>query len=234
LATIAFAQLVETTIFNIEAFSGLQYGKRLPRPWGFETDTRYFFLLLIVFLAFGWLADRLRLSVIGRELQADLASGIGSRSIGIRPERGRMIAFLVSAGMAGVGGSMFMALTTRTTSEAWIMITALIWLTVTAVGGIGSMWGALVAGLLLSLNSELIRNFPALGRLSVALFGAAGLLFLRRPGGVDGLVRDVAAAARWVRHQPTPAPTMLDPSCRLPAPRVGSRLPPLQTAQRSC
>jgi branched-chain amino acid transport system permease protein len=227
LATVAFAQLVESTIFNIEAFSGLQVGKQLPRPWGFESDVRYFLLLLGVFLLLGWFADCFRRSVVGRELQADLASGMGSRSVGIRPERGRMIAFLVAAGIAGIGGSMFTALTTRTTSDAWVMITALIWLTVTAVGGIGSMWGALLAGLLLSLNSELIRNFPELGRINIALFGAAGLLFLRRPGGMVGLARDLTAALRSVRAVPVPRRVVLDRTRLVPAALGGPPLPPL-------
>lgn len=194
LATVAFAQLVETTAFNWEAFSGLEFGQALGRPWGFESDTRYFVLLLAVFLLVGWFADRFRRSVLGRELQADLASGMGSRSVGIRPERGRMVAFLISAGMAGLGGAMFTAVSGRTASQQWVMITALIWLTVAAIGGIRSMWGALVGGVLLASTPEVIRTFPSFGRVYIAAFGLVGLVFLRRPGGIAGLAEDVARA----------------------------------------
>lgn len=203
LATVAFAQLVETTAFNVEAFSGLEFGKSFRRPWGFQSDSRYFVLLLVVFLLTGWFADRFRRSVLGRELQADLASGMGSRSVGIRPERGRMAAFLISAGMAGMGGAMFTAVSGRTASQQWVMITALIWLTVAAIGGIRSMWGALVGGFLLALTPEVIRALPALGKVYIAGFGLIGLVFLRRPGGIAGLGEDMANAWRvYGRRRP--------------------------------
>jgi hypothetical protein len=74
------------------------------------------------------------------------------------------------------------------------MITALIWLTVAAIGGIRSMWGALVGGVLLASTPEVIRTFPSFGKVYIAAFGLVGLVFLRRPGGIAGLAEDVARA----------------------------------------
>jgi ABC-type branched-subunit amino acid transport system permease subunit len=218
LATVAFAQLVETTAFNVEAFSGLEFGKAFARPWAFESDARYFALLLATFVLLGWFADRFRRSVLGRELQADLASGMGSRSVGIRPDRGRMVAFLVSAGMAGVGGALFTAVSGRTATQQWVLITALIWLTVTAIGGIRSMWGALAGGVMLALTPELIRMVPSFGKVYIAAFGLAGLVFLRRPGGIVGLAQDVARAWAVYGKRPPAERVRLDPAHVPPAP----------------
>lgn len=204
LGTIAFAQLVESTLFASKSFTGGTFGRTFVRPAGFGSDLAYLALLLAIFFALSRATDMLRRSIVGRELQADLAAGAGARSIGIRPERGRLIAFAVSAGIAGMGGvllsgvSQHVALGLGGLGSPWGLVNTLLWLTVVAIGGIGSVWGPLGAGLVLGVMPEVLQEFPAIRQSYAALFGLMSIAALRRPGGMvvrfQGIRRNIRSA----------------------------------------
>ncbi len=204
LGTIALAQLADSTVFASKAFTGGTFGRPFARPWGFSSDLGYLALLLAFFFALARATDALRRSVTGRELQADLAASAGARSIGIRPERGRLVAFAVAASIAGVGGVLLSGVTEHVPlglaglGSTWGLINTLLWLTVLAIGGIGSIWGAFGAGLVLGVMPEVLEEFPALRNSYTALFGVASLVLLRRPGGlvvrIQGLRRGLRSA----------------------------------------
>lgn len=202
LGTIAFAQLVDSTFFASDGFTGGTFGRSFARPAGFRGDLAYLALLLVVFFALSRATDMLRRSVVGRELQADLAAGAGARSIGIRPDRGRLIAFAVSAGIAGMGGvllsgvSQHVALGAAGLGSPWGLVNTLLWLTVVAIGGIGSIWGPLGAGLVLGVMPEVIQQFPAIRQSYAALFGLMSVIALRRPGGMVVRVQRIRAGVR--------------------------------------
>lgn len=201
LATIAFAQLLESTLFANAGFSGGAFGREFSRPAGFDSSTAYLLLSLGMFLGLAWVGNRLRYSVSGRALQADLGCPAAARSIGIRPARARLLVFVVSSMIAGAGGVLLAGLAGHVSIETWNLLNGLIWFTLVAIGGIGSAWGALAAGLLFSLTPEVVRAVPALSDVYVALFGIGGLLFLRRPGGIVSVVEQWAAARRGERQR---------------------------------
>lgn len=198
LATIGFAQLAEAVLFRYERFTGGLSGRQVPRPVGFEGDTAYFMLALGVFLVLGRIVGSVRRSTIGRELQAQLGSETGALSVGVRPESGRLLAFALAAGIAGIGGGVFVTVAGRAATDTWNLINALLWLSVAAIGGVGSPWGALVGGVLLGLMPEIIRHYPGVGQVQMLLFGGVALFFLRRPGGLVGLARQGASTCRSV------------------------------------
>lgn len=202
LSTVAFAQLVETVVFNQESLTGGTYGRSFARPSFLSSDQAYLLFALAVFLLLGWLADSVRRSKLGLELQAYLGSDNGARSVGIRPERGRMLAFMLAAFIAGVGGSVFAAVNQRVAVESWSLVNALLWLTLTAIGGVASMWGSLGVGVALALLPQLILRVPGLSTLQMVLFGFLGLLLLSRAGGMVGLIDSVTTRlAGPFRHQ---------------------------------
>lgn len=202
LATIAFAQLVESVLFTRPSFTGGFSGKQLLRPWGFESNFAYFLLLLAVFCVAGYLCERFQYSVVGRELQADLGSSAGARSIGIRPERGRLVAFALAAMLAGMGGALLAAQVEYTAPADWGLILAFVWLVLVASGGLGSTGLMLQMGVLVSVLPEIIRiHWPDFSQAYVAIFGILGLIALRVPGGAAGIEERLAERVHRRRHR---------------------------------
>jgi branched-chain amino acid transport system permease protein len=209
LASIAFALLVENVVFTRDNFTGGVAGKALPRPGGFTSDFMYFILLTAVFCVLGFLCERFQYSPVGLELQAELGSNPGAQSIGIRPDKGRVIAFTLSAALAGLGGTFLGAQAGFLSPSTWGLIPASVWLVLVASGGLGSTAMMVQVGVIVSILPALVEaHIPALGGQSyVALFGVLGLLVLRVPGGAVGIEERLAARiGNLFRRRPTSPP----------------------------
>ena len=207
LASVAFAMLVENVVFTRTWLTGGLSGKPLPRPLGFDDDFNYFLLLLAIFLVIGYFCERFQYSPIGRELQAELGSSAGAQSIGIRPEKGRVIAFGLSAALAGLGGTFLAAQVEFISPDTWGLIPAFVWLVLVASGGLGSTAMMVQIGVAISVLPVVIEsNIEALsGQSYVAVFGVLGLLVLRVPGGAVGIEERVAARVqRWWHSRSSP------------------------------
>lgn len=193
LATIAFAQLVEGTLYPLlflsDTTEGGHGGRPFDRPWGFDGPVAYLGLLLLVFFALAVGVTAFRRSAIGRALQADLWAPAGAKAVGVRPERGRLVAFIVAAFVAGIGGALLSGVGQFVDVWRWNLINAFIWLALVAIGGVGSIWGALLAAGMFVLTPEIVRDIDPLNDLYIAGFGALGLLLMRRPGGLMALLR---------------------------------------------
>src|SRR5690606_36886040 len=109
LATLAFALMFETVLRPLEWVSGGQRPPRVPRPTigGIDfSDNKNFFLLALVLLALVTLFVLvLKRDSTGRFLDALRGSETAAASIGINPFAAKVVAFSVSAGIAGFGGA---------------------------------------------------------------------------------------------------------------------------------
>jgi branched-subunit amino acid ABC-type transport system permease component len=197
LATLAFAQLVNQGLFTQASFTGSLSGKLLPRPGLLRTDLSYLVLLGIAFALIGYVCERFQYSAIGRELKADLGSATGAQSIGIRPQRGRALAFMFSAGVAGVGGALLAGNIGLVSVDSWATIpTVFLWLAAVGIAGIGSTTLMLQIGVLSAVIPRVVAlNFPSIQTGYVALFGLVALLVLRVPGGTYSIEQRIQERA---------------------------------------
>lgn len=222
LATIAFAQLVDKVLFStgleggIARFTGGTYGKAFPRPSILHEDFWYALAVLACFFALALVTELLRRSPVGKELQADASARMGALSVGIRAGYGRLLAFGVASMIAGIGGALLSGISGRVGIEPWNLLNGAVWLAVVAIGGIGSIWGSLIAGILLGVTPEILVRVEQLQRLYVALFGVSALLVLRRPGGLVAVVHSAFAAGNRTRSR-----AISRPGIRSPAPAPG-------------
>jgi branched-chain amino acid transport system permease protein len=140
-----------------------------------------------------WLYQRSR---PGRLLRASREDADAAQAAGIRVHRQRLGAFVLSGALAGLAGGLLVhALGSITTEQVYLDLT-FITLAMLVVGGIGSLWGAVVGAVLMSfLNVYLSRAEDGLSLgaftltlpsgLSVVLFGLIMLAILvLRPGGL--------------------------------------------------
>ena len=85
-------------------------------------------------------------------------------AIGIDPQRVKMTAFLISAAITGAGGALYAHLTHYLEPElAFNVSISSLPLVMSLFGGLGSLAGPLVGGLLLYLTDQLVfqRLFPS-------------------------------------------------------------------------
>jgi branched-chain amino acid transport system permease protein len=251
--TLAVAVVVPaiTTIFS-GVFNGDQ-GLSLPVPpppaaLGADLPTeRWQAWLAIAAAALTMLVlANLSRSRFGRSMRAVRDSESAARLCGIHVARTQVLAFVVSAVCAGLGGGILAVLTQSVSPSAYSLTLSLYLLLAIVVGGLGSLAGAVWGSLLLVLLPELTNATTErlhlspdaarrlAGNLPLAVFGLTlVIVMIAAPGGLQGLLRRGYRWARvgWVRHNPrragepavarpvgSPADTPADPSST-PGPR---------------
>jgi len=124
------------------------------------------------------------LSTLGRGVRSVIQDETGARLVGISPRLTRTIIFGLSGALAGlVAVTSAMQAPVTVTGGFSLTINALI---VTVVGGLGSVAGAFLAGILLGIVDQVSAVYIGQYITSIVLLGAAALTILIRPRGLLG------------------------------------------------
>jgi branched-chain amino acid transport system permease protein len=152
----------------------------------------------------------------GRTLRAVRDDEVAARLAGISVARTKLLAFVVSAACAGLGGGMFAVLAQSVSPSAFTLTLSLNLLLAVVVGGLGSLtgavWGSLLLVLLPWLTDRLTGDLalaPGLrqklaGNLPLSVFGLLLIIvMIAAPDGIQGLLNRVGRWARGRReHRP--------------------------------
>jgi branched-chain amino acid transport system permease protein len=123
-------------------------------------------------------------TTFGRAVRSVIQDETGARLVGINPSFVRTVIFALSGALAGIVAITYSMNGPLTVSAGFELTTfALI---VTVVGGLGSVAGAFLAGLLLGVVNTASANYIGQYITSVILLGAAALTILVRPRGLLG------------------------------------------------
>jgi branched-chain amino acid transport system permease protein len=123
-------------------------------------------------------------TTFGRGVRSVIQDEAGARLVGINPSFVRMVIFALSGALAGlVAVTQSMTAPITVTQGFELTIFALI---VTVVGGLGSVAGAFLAGILLGIVNTLSAHYIGQYITSIVLLGAAALTILLRPRGLLG------------------------------------------------
>lgn len=154
-------------------------------------------------------------SRIGRSWRAVRDDEVAAALAGLNVARLKVLAFIVSAGCAGLGGAL-LAVTTNIASPGEFTLTLSITLLAGAVlGGLGSiagaLWGSLVLVFLPTYLTDLVSshglNSAASSSVPIAVYGAVLVaVMLLFPGGIQGALRRIFGTATG---QPAPSPQPL-------------------------
>jgi branched-chain amino acid transport system permease protein len=136
----------------------------------------------------------------GRALRAVRDDEAAARIAGVNVARTQVLAFVVSAACAGLGGALFAVLAQSVSPGAFPISLSLFLVMAIVIGGLGSLagavWGAVLLVALPALThslTELIDVSPAVaqrleGNLPLALFGVTLIVvMLAAPGGIASL-----------------------------------------------
>ncbi|HWK47738.1 MAG TPA: branched-chain amino acid ABC transporter permease [Stellaceae bacterium] len=128
---------------------------------------------------------RLRRSRVGRALSAVAGSEDAARALGISVARYKLLAFMLSAGLASLSGSLFVHVVGFVSPEVFGLHMVILTFTMLYVGGIGTIAGPVLGALVVSLLPETFRGLKDYQDLA---YGAALILLLiYAPRGLSSL-----------------------------------------------
>ncbi len=119
------------------------------------TFTAGFLLILLTLL----IVQNLVHSRAGRAIQALRDNRIAAESVGISPTKYKLIAFVISAALAGAAGALYGLNYSSTLASKFDFNTSILILVFVVLGGLGSIRGSIVAATVLTILPELLRNF---------------------------------------------------------------------------
>jgi branched-chain amino acid transport system permease protein len=158
LVTLSYGLVAEQNIFQIQELTGGGQGQAAPKPAGFETDWRYYYLCLAFLALVLWLDSRLMKSKGGRALLALRENPRVAATFGINVRMFTLFAFVVSGAFAGLGGALIAHNNTFVSPEVWSFNLALVFVIMTVVGGLRSRAGVVIGGAFFALMPYLVEK----------------------------------------------------------------------------
>lgn len=145
-----------------------------------QTDNwRYTVFLIIIVAIVGVLVANLRRGAIGRRFLAVRANERAAAAAGIDVSQTKLLGFGISSAIAGVAGVMFSFKLGQLTSENFSPFVGLALLAFVYLGGITTVYGAIVGGMLVAggLTAEFgALHFEGVTQAIINLIGAIGLV----------------------------------------------------------
>jgi branched-chain amino acid transport system permease protein len=175
---------------------------RLPRPAIALGEPAYFrYCVVVAGLVFLLALWHLR-GKPGRAWAALRQSQASAVAAGVNTTLYRLWAFALASFTAGVAGSLLAAARGGVNINNFPVQSSILLLAVVLMGGVYSIWGAVVAALLMRLLPALLDDWGVSAELLTILFGIGILhVLLTAPGGlVDQVPKDLAKAGRGLRN----------------------------------
>jgi len=206
LLTLSFALVADNVLFLYPWAGNGATGLVVPRPTigtvSFAGNGAFFLLALAVLVIVAGAVTLLRSGTIGQELAAMRGSETGAASIGIHVLRLRVVAFTLSAVIAGVGGALYAMLEQSISPNDFNYQFSLVYVVVVATVGVYAVSEAIAAGLAYAVLLQLISTLPSrYSPLLALVFGLVALSYVRHPEGVVAYAnnRVLDGAERLVR-----------------------------------
>lgn len=200
-ATLGMGILIYMVLMNEVALTGGPDGmavadlglRDLLAAVGIEVKTApmWYYLSGAVLLAGAWLALNLRESPTGRALRALHGSEVAARTVGVDVARYKLQAFVISAVYASVAGSLIALQNKLITPDVAGYMHSIEMVTMTVLGGAGSVLGAILGAGILTLLPQVLTVLAEYEQLVLGLIMILVMIFMR-----DGLVPTILRLIR--------------------------------------
>ena len=130
-----------------------------------STFTAGFLLILVALIIIFNLVN----SRAGRAIMAIRDNRIAAESVGIGVTKYKMMAFVLSAALAGAAGTLFAQGQTAVIATKFDFNTSILILVFVVLGGLGRMWGSIIAAAALTILPEALRGFATYRMLVYAI-----------------------------------------------------------------
>ena len=153
--------------------------------------------IVVAGVAFFFMANLFH-SRLGRAMRLVRDNDVAAELMGIRLPLTRSLAFMIAAAFAGLGGALYTILNATVNPSTFPLTLSITLLTLMVLGGIGTLSGAVIGGIIYSFSANLVDHINALTGVNPAsnlganmqgiIFGTLLILtMLFAPSGIAGL-----------------------------------------------
>ena len=191
IVTLGFAEIIRIIILNIDRVGGATgFRGRVP-PW----DGR---LIIPQWSNFIWIGGFAVITIvvvynivhsdIGRALISIREDELAAEAMGINTTRYKVLAFVISSAFAGIAGSLFGHFRQFLHTNDFQFIRSIEIIIMIVLGGMGSISGAILGAIVITILPELLRKLPGdLYGYRLVIYSALLIaIMLTRPQGVLG------------------------------------------------
>jgi ABC-type branched-subunit amino acid transport system ATPase component/ABC-type branched-subunit amino acid transport system permease subunit len=192
MVTLAFGTIIQILINEMTFLTEGPLGIKLAKPLllGHKLDEREFFWLVAVLLVASLIVvDRILRSHLGRAFEALRGSPVASDCMGVSVYRYKVYAFVISAGLAGLAGSLYAFSEQYISPNTYNFELTVLFLLAIIMGGRKTRSGAMLGAAIIVMLPKLLDDVEMFRYVSVAL----------------ALVVTVGAVVFVVRKRATPA-----------------------------
>ncbi|HHJ99181.1 MAG TPA: ABC transporter ATP-binding protein [Actinobacteria bacterium] len=181
IVTLAFGEIVRLTITNLVPLTNGPNGitgiyppalsSSADRGAGglaawlvIDKPVEYYYLVLVCVIVLAVLLTNLKNSRIGRAWNALREDELAAVSAGITASRAKMLAVVLSAGIAGFAGSLFAYYSNVISPESFLFMQSVIVVCMVVLGGMGSIPGVVIGAIVLQALPQIIRQAAGAAR----------------------------------------------------------------------
>jgi branched-chain amino acid transport system permease protein len=185
LATLAFAMMFDSIIVPLDWVGGDLFPLKVPRPELVASDHAFLLFSVAVLAVVGTLVLLVRRGTTGQFLDALRGSETAATAIGINAARSRVVAFALSAGIAGLGGALLAMFENQANYAGnFTPFAGLFWMVLVVTISARTVEGAIAAGFAFALVPELLKTLGLPTEVQYILFGLGALTYARHPEGI--------------------------------------------------
>jgi branched-chain amino acid transport system permease protein len=177
IVTLGFGEIIRVLILNIDAVGGARGFVGIPRL------SNFFWVYLLVAAVAATVRNLVR-SSYGRAFLAIRENEIATQAMGVDVTRHKVLAFVIASLFAGMAGCLFGHYTMYLHTNTFTFIKSFEIIIMIALGGLGSLWGAVLGAVVLTVLPEAFRGFESYRMVIYSL--ALILIMIYRPQGILG------------------------------------------------
>lgn len=192
IATLGFGIAVYQVLTNWTGLSGGRMGLPVPQlslgVGGLTATQQLYYVAVGCAVVLAWVAYNLTRSHIGRAFVAIRDSDIAAEVTGVNLTWYKTLSFAISAAYAAVAGAIIAQALRHLEPQAFTFLESITYFAMIVIGGLGTVSGAIIGGLLLTLLPHYLTGFKAW--LPIIYGGVIMLMMAVEPRGIFG---------RWLR-----------------------------------
>jgi branched-chain amino acid transport system permease protein len=177
IVTLGFGEIIRVLILNIESIGGSRGFTGIPQL------SNFFWVYLAVLVTIVAIHNVVS-SSFGRAFISIRDDEVAAEAMGVDTTRYKVLSFVISSMFAGVAGSLFGHFTMYLHPNSFLFITSFYVIIMIVVGGLGSIEGAILGAVLITVVLEVFREFGALRLVNFSILLV--LIMLYRPQGLLG------------------------------------------------
>lgn len=177
IVTLGFGEIIRVVILNIDAVGGARGYSGIPKLANFFWIYGFAVLTVVV-------VSRTVNSSFGRTLIAIREDEIAAEAMGVDTTRAKVISFVISSALAGIGGGLFGHYLMYLHTNSFTFIKSIEIIIMIVIGGLGSITGSVLGAVLYIGLTEGLREFSQYRMVLFSLLLI--IIMIVRPQGILG------------------------------------------------